>query len=381
MEDPFSGKMQFPPEDRQQPSPKNTKKFAAPVERKPQGQLKPDRHTKKFTPPVQQGPRAGRAAEFNVPAAARPVSEQPVRNEGDNLQKKKKSTLLTILFIVLAVILTAAIGLLLFFLLRNKVEPEPAPGEEVVSPSPSEETTVSTEPPATSTASPIVTIPTVTPTPAPVESGLPKLGDREVTSAEMVKKGDILTFGVYEQDGNVDNGREPLKWRVLKKNDTRLLLITDQIIDSMAFNDTKQAARWKDCSLRRWLNGVFIERTFSKEEQNLILSMSHEDNGNDFYYVGGGDPTIDRVFLLDIGEAFNLFSSDQERTVDPTRYALTQGVRNEYGHGWWWLRNPGVQISAAAVIAYGGSIYQMGENINTDNIGVRPAIWIEIPIE
>ena len=119
MEDPFNGKMQFPPEDRQQPSPKNTKKFAAPVERKPQGQLKPDRHTKKFTPPVQQGPRAGRAAEFNVPAAARPVSEQPVRNEGDNLQKKKKSTLLTILFIVLAVILTAAIGLLLFFLLRS----------------------------------------------------------------------------------------------------------------------------------------------------------------------------------------------------------------------------------------------------------------------
>ena len=93
----------------------------------------------------------------------------------------------------------------------NAPDPEPAPGEEVVSPSPSEETTVSTEPSATSTASPIVTIPTVTPTPAPVESGLPKLGDREVTSAEMVKKGDILTFGVYEQDGNVDNGREPLK--------------------------------------------------------------------------------------------------------------------------------------------------------------------------
>ena len=206
-----------------------------------------------------------------------------------------------------------------------------------------------------------------------------KLGDREVTSAEMVKKGDVLTFGTYEQDGNTDNGREPLKWRVLRKDDTKLLLITDQVIDSMAFTTVKNAERWKNSSLRAWLNDAFYDRTFSSLEKKLILEQKVEDAGNSFHGVPEGDTTWDRVFLLDITDTANLFASDEERIAVPTQYALLQGALTEKGFCGWWLRNPGMHTSLAAFVAADGSVYRAGDSVGRDDVGVRPVIWIEIP--
>ncbi len=344
------------PGDARSSSPKNTKVYSAPAGRKAQEQLNPNRHTKKFAPPPQPPRR-----EVRPVGAAAPIP--PVSEEKKAAEKKKK--LMMIIFIVTGAVLAIAVGLILFFVLRDKPESE-EPDEPIESTSPIEES----EPPEK---------PQETPETPVSSNGLPMLGDREVTSAEMVKKGDVLTFGTYEQDGNTDNGREPLKWRVLRKDDTKLLLITDQVVDSMAFTTVKNAERWKNSSLRAWLNDAFYDRTFSSLEKKLILEQKVEDTGNSFHGVPEGDTTWDRVFLLDITDTANLFASDEERIAVPTQYALLQGALTEKGFCGWWLRNPGMHTSLAAFVAADGSVYRAGDSIGRDGVGVRPVIWIEIP--
>jgi tetratricopeptide (TPR) repeat protein len=68
-----------------------------------------------------------------------------------------------------------------------------------------------------------------------------KLGNYE-KSQELAKKcasfmmgnasiGDTVFFGVYEQDGNEENGLEPIKWIVLAKNGDYTLLLSEYILE------------------------------------------------------------------------------------------------------------------------------------------------------
>jgi len=352
-------------------TPKNTKLFQAPSLKK-QGMLKVGRNSKKFAPPViREEPVENRTVNFDrfgEYGETQPAAEPPKAEE-----KKKKGPLMAIIFAAIGVILLAAIGLILYFVISGGGE---EPTEETPKPS---ETVSDVQNDPTPKAS--ETQPAVQNSPEAKEKGLPKLGGKEVTSDEMVKKGDILTFGVYEQDANVDNGREPLTWRVLKKDNRKLLLITEKVIDVKAFDSTRNANRWADSEIRRWLNDSFMDKAFTAQEKMWILETEHEDRGNDRAGVLGGPSTWDRVFLLDIAESYNLFDSDEDRQGNATEYAKQQGVRINYGHCWWWLRSPGKQLSLASAISYGGSQFLAGEGFNKDDIGVRPAIWIEIPIE
>ena len=44
-------------------------------------------------------------------------------------------------------------------------------------------------------------------------------------------KGDTVSFGSYEQDGNTQNGPEPIQWIVLDKIDGQLLLLSADVLD------------------------------------------------------------------------------------------------------------------------------------------------------
>ena len=49
---------------------------------------------------------------------------------------------------------------------------------------------------------------------------------RQKALYELTDVGDIITFGKYEQDRVKENGADPLTWRVLDKQDGKLLIIT-----------------------------------------------------------------------------------------------------------------------------------------------------------
>ena len=207
---------------------------------------------------------------------------------------------------------------------------------------------------------------------------LPDLNGMSVTTVDMVAVGDVLTLGEFEQDNDFTNGSEPLEWRVLKKSGHRVMLITEKIITARPFHETHKKLRWRACDLRTWLNGEFMEKAFTAAEQRLIQEVELVDSGNEDYGIGAGSETRDRVFLLDIDEAFSCFSSASDRAAVSTKYADAQGF-SKNADGWWWLRNPGEDASHASLVYKSGNIFLLGERVTRDYIGVRPALWVELP--
>ena len=55
--------------------------------------------------------------------------------------------------------------------------------------------------------------------------------DLEGNKIQQLKTGDIIVYGSYEQDGDIDNGLEPIEWEVLDVDDNRALLVCRYVLD------------------------------------------------------------------------------------------------------------------------------------------------------
>ena len=191
--------------------------------------------------------------------------------------------------------------------------------------------------------------------------------------------GDIVLFGAYEQDNNLSNGKEDIEWLVLAKKDDKILVISDNALDCQPYNTTDtDDVMWESCSLRKWLNGTFLNAAFSTEEQALILNTNVSADKNLEYDTNPGNATTDKVFLLSIDEADKYFNSDEARKCVPTVYSKANGAYTSSGYCWWWLRSPGFSQDFAVNVYVGGSILYNGIDVNFGSGCVRPAMWIDI---
>ncbi len=192
--------------------------------------------------------------------------------------------------------------------------------------------------------------------------------------------GDVVCFGRYEQDGNQDNGPEPIQWIVLGKKDGRLLLWSVYALDSQPLNDENRAVTWEDCSLRRWLNGPFRETAFTETEQALIPIMVMKNENNKVSGTRGGKNTEDQVAVLSYRELIQYGSANpkiQYVHAYPTEYAVAQGVERdeEYGTCKWWMRTPGVAQNTAFYCNMAG-IPLYNNVVSGKGFGVRPIVWV-----
>lgn len=191
--------------------------------------------------------------------------------------------------------------------------------------------------------------------------------------------GDTVFFGKYEQDYDTSNGKEDIKWLVLDKKDDAVLVISKHVLEDKSFGRNDDT--WETCSLRKWLNGDFINDAFSPEEQSKLQITNVSADKNPKFDVDSGNATMDKVFLLSVAEVEKYFISDESRIAD-----LHSAVSNEYYSDRWWLRTSGVSfdtygktyyrygavcIGNTGAVSYGGN---PADNIN----GVRPAMWISI---
>ena len=136
---------------------------------------------------------------------------------------------------------------------------------------------------------------------------------------------------------------------------------------------------WEYCSLRKWLNGVFIENAFNAEEENLILTTKLVNHDNPEYGTDGGNDTEDKVFLLSIDEAEKYFSENSERKCKSTSYANEVGEKMvSENKCCYWLRSSGVKRNTAAFVFGEGVISKTGYVGGTQINGVRPAMWIDL---
>lgn len=216
-----------------------------------------------------------------------------------------------------------------------------------------------------------------------------------------VQVGDIITLGTYEQDGNSNNGNEPIHWQVLAVEDDKALVISEIGLAAMSYGTPMDVASytddglyWETSYVRNWLNDDFLNEAFSDEERAGILAS--EVTTNDAY---GNCVTEDYLFCLSIDEVEQYFSSNEAMACGVSEAAKAGlhvddgAVINGYGN--WLLRDmtsvvKPQQGSNFMSGTYNESAYISGTNgtklakegkgipVFCDYLDVvRPTMWIE----
>ena len=289
--------------------------------------------------------------------------------------------------------------------------------------------TVTVTPTMTPTSEPTVTnAPTVTPTTTPTVTGTPTTpetpddgnsgsdsyagltGPR--TDAEGNVTYDCVYFGSYPQSDATGQTKEPIKWRILSINGTDAFLVADQNLDVYPYNEPWTAVKWETSTIRSWLNGYsseanafgkdyssdnFIDKAFTVAEQEAIPYVTVVNEDNPKYGTEGGNDTLDKIYLLSIGEVTDTaygflpytdeepnYKYDNARIRTNTAYVATVGaidypyMNSEGSSHWWWLRSPGYFGDDAAYVTINGYVYSDGSSAGNCSTAVCPALHLNL---
>lgn len=247
------------------------------------------------------------------------------------------------------------------------------------------------------------------------------------------KVGDNVIFGKYEQDICLSNGADPIVWKVLDIKDGKALLLSEDVIDDHVFNNSQGDTIWETSSLRNFLNNDFYNDVFNEEEKAKIVSTSNENKSyadylssywlnnsyiefNNINKVNNGNTTDDKVFVLDLGEIrqylgnedgyYPSFASSDNGPKDYLNVWNKFGINFDYAAGgriskpseaivrWstvgfstyhqdttkhyanYWTRTMADNNQRAIAINDIGAFISFPTT--ADNVGVRPAIWVEV---
>ena len=136
--------------------------------------------------------------------------------------------------------------------------------------------------------------------------------------------GDYITFGAYEQDNDLTNGKEPIEWLVLDKKESSLMVVSRYGLDCKPYHSKNGAITWEESDLRKWLNHDFFNAAFNQSEQLMISIVSVPADKNPKYDTDPGNTTQDHLYLLSYQEVKQFFSSRQEHNYSITPYADSQ---------------------------------------------------------
>lgn len=175
---------------------------------------------------------------------------------------------------------------------------------------------------------------------------------------------------------------EPIEWRIIEENDDEIFLITENIIDTRAYDSRSGPIIWKDCSSREWLNTTteagFLGMACSGDLVTLIKDTTNQNYDNAPDYTSGGTETTDKVFLLSIPQINTLVKGTVDRIAVNTDYAARVG--GSLGKGtadWWWLRSLGTGLYRSSAITHAGSLSSEASDGLNNLYGIRPALKLE----
>ena len=212
------------------------------------------------------------------------------------------------------------------------------------------------------------------------DSGIRAVADGSGLDKSTIEVGKHVYFGQFEQDNNLENGKEPIEWRVLAldRYGEQAFLISRYALTARCYHNGEAYPTWANSNIRGWLNGQFLWDAFTEKEQSAIVRSKLSNSA--YAGIDGGKDTWDRVFLISREEAANYFSGSTDRLVEPTEYARAKGagVADENGCCCWWLRTPGTYMYDAGLVYAVGGIDHTGGNVKNSTIAVRPALWVKM---
>ncbi len=245
--------------------------------------------------------------------------------------------------------------------------------------------------------------------------------------------GDMVTLGTFDTYP-FNEKTEPLRWRVLAKEDNRILILCDELIDVFAYNTNPDQVglndvTWENSSLRAFLNGTdgflqmftddeiakmqvtHLENNAANEELMAYWGEFHDDpsiaeipNFSNFAVQDLGDdpPTDDRVFLLSFQEVEKYLGKATEEYKGNSGYPfdampassdwiayITKTVENDAATGFgmydtntyagaWMTRTLCTDHHDEKMVAYitaNGQIYQY---FSYAPMFIRPAMWVQV---
>lgn len=205
---------------------------------------------------------------------------------------------------------------------------------------------------------------------------------------------------------------EPIKWRVLNKDNNDVFLLSDIALDDQRYNEKWATITWEKSSMRSWINGYkasenqpeidysnknFIDTAFSTAQKNAIKTTKVENRNNIHYGSAGqgGNDTSDKIFLLSEREVYNTDDAkkygfvldgevyDEARRCKCSTYAYAMGTWRNIedsecnGNALWFLRSPGGSCYGDVTAVYDfGRVNSGGTSIFSDH-SVRPAIHLD----
>lgn len=252
-------------------------------------------------------------------------------------------------------------------------EGQPGNSELTIIPEPTAalEPTVTPEPTATleptATPSPTATpIPTPTPTPAPTATPAP------VESAvfdKTVHIDDIVEFGSYEQDNDLENGPEKIEWMVLDIKDGNALLLSKYVLEEDWWYDHDYQAVWETSGMREKLNSVFYDTAFDEEEKEHVVLSEIENYYVDWFssYQEGVElkktmipSTTDHVFLLSMEDVIKYFEPLKDTRYYQCKESVTHATR-------YLIENEYVETLSTKLNMWDGSIMYPEDSWNEEN--------------
>lgn len=229
-----------------------------------------------------------------------------------------------------------------------------------------------------------------------------------------VQVGDYLVFGRYDQDGNRQNGSEPLDWQVLEVKDGKAMIISRYGLTVREYDDTVPFPTWANSEVRAWLNGTFLHAAFTADEQACI-DVTHvvtQDNSlwveyrkatnRKYEVVSDGSEVDDKLFLLSTEEVLQLCGLStvqaQKNSAEAKEMMKTTATKNaeyegafvyhggmdEYklnGEGccWWMLRSPGHLSNHLAYVGAGGNLNSFHyTDVHRLDVCIRPVCWVDL---
>lgn len=186
---------------------------------------------------------------------------------------------------------------------------------------------------------------------------------------------------------------EPIKWRVLSTDGSTAFLLADQVLDDQAYNTEYLDVSWETSTIRSWLNGYgtssnvdgmdystknFIDSSFSVPEQKIINTKN-----NDKVFL----MSVEEVCNTDVAKSYGFIESssayDEARMAKGSTYAKAMGIGSDdvmkkfFGNCCWWTCSTKINY-CASYIGRRGSIWQDGYEVNWNNVGVRPALHLNL---